>query len=157
MTINAQTVLGANLWLHAFKLRDFARRYHVTELQDRRERLQAKSVPTADNRRQWPTADFPPSPLITHTYISHHTASPRYDVTALHEPQPSSEDSAAIFRSEVVSSGQHCVEHSAWRTRFPFRRLPRLAGLRWRYSNPPPHALHQHCSPSQGPWGCSKC
>jgi hypothetical protein len=24
-------------------------------------------------------------------------------------------------------------------TEFPFRRLLRLAGLRWRYSNPPPH------------------
>jgi hypothetical protein len=26
-------------------------------------------------------------------------------------------------------------------TGFPFRRLLRLAGLRWRYSNPPPHGL----------------
>jgi hypothetical protein len=24
---------------------------------------------------------------------------------------------------------------------FPFRRLPRLAGLRWRYSTPPPHGI----------------
>jgi hypothetical protein len=28
-------------------------------------------------------------------------------------------------------------------TGFPFRRLLRLAGLRWRYSNPPPHAVLQ--------------
>jgi hypothetical protein len=27
-------------------------------------------------------------------------------------------------------------------TGFPFRRLLRLAGLRWRYSNPPPHGPH---------------
>jgi hypothetical protein len=27
-------------------------------------------------------------------------------------------------------------------TGFPFRRLLRLAGLRWRYSKPPPHCLH---------------
>jgi hypothetical protein len=26
-------------------------------------------------------------------------------------------------------------------TEFPFRRLLRLSGLRWRYSNPPPHEL----------------
>jgi hypothetical protein len=29
-------------------------------------------------------------------------------------------------------------------TGFPFRRLLRLAGLRWRYSNPPPHEILQH-------------
>jgi hypothetical protein len=28
-------------------------------------------------------------------------------------------------------------------TGFPFRRLLRLSGLRWRYSNPPPHELPQ--------------
>jgi hypothetical protein len=27
-------------------------------------------------------------------------------------------------------------------TGFPFRRLLRLAGLRWRHSNPPPHGDH---------------
>jgi hypothetical protein len=53
---------------------------------------------------------------------------------------------------------QPCVHHPTWRARslylcppgtgwpsytpgtgFPFRRFLRLAGLRWRYSNPPPH------------------
>jgi hypothetical protein len=29
---------------------------------------------------------------------------------------------------------------------FPFRRLLRLAGLRWRYSTPPPHGIDSICS-----------
>jgi hypothetical protein len=31
-------------------------------------------------------------------------------------------------------------------TGFPYRRLLRLAGLRWRYSSPPPHGLGKHFS-----------
>jgi hypothetical protein len=31
-------------------------------------------------------------------------------------------------------------------TGFPFCRLLRLAGLRWKYSNPPPHGLDPTCS-----------
>jgi hypothetical protein len=44
--------------------------------------------------------------------------------------------SAVIFRSESLRTGDHILSQF-WD--FPFRRLLRLAGLRWRYSTPPPH------------------
>jgi hypothetical protein len=43
-----------------------------------------------------------------------------------------------IFGSESLGSRDH-ISLSQFRN-FPFRRLLRLAGLRWRYSTPPPHA-----------------
>jgi hypothetical protein len=45
--------------------------------------------------------------------------------------------SAVIFGSESNGNRDHILP-SQFRD-FPFRRLLRLAGLRWRYSNPPPH------------------
>jgi hypothetical protein len=51
----------------------------------------------------------------------------------LRHPQPGGPGSCIYIPQEqgdpVIPSG----------TGFPFRRLLRLAGLRWRYSNPPPH------------------
>jgi hypothetical protein len=47
--------------------------------------------------------------------------------------------SAVIFGSESRMTRDHILLS---RIRdFPFRRLLRLAGSRWRYSNPPPHGL----------------
>jgi hypothetical protein len=63
-------------------------------------------------------------PLITrnHTFLSH-----------LRLPQPGGPGSRIYIPQEqggpVIPPG----------TGFPLRRLLRLAGLRWRYSNPPPH------------------
>jgi hypothetical protein len=45
--------------------------------------------------------------------------------------------SAVIFGSESSGNRDHILLSQIWD--FPFRRLLRLAGLRWRYSNPPPH------------------
>jgi hypothetical protein len=75
------------------------------------------------------------------------------DSARLH-PVFTSLDFATIIylRSKVVSLA--CVQPQTWRTRplylcptgtgFPFRRLLRLAGLRWRYSIPPLHGTHTH-------------
>jgi hypothetical protein len=45
--------------------------------------------------------------------------------------------SAVIFVSESLGTCDHILLSQI--RDFPFRRLPRLAGLRWRYSTPPPH------------------
>jgi hypothetical protein len=45
--------------------------------------------------------------------------------------------SAVILCSESRGTRDHILLSQIWD--FPFRRLVRLAGLRWRYSNPPPH------------------
>jgi hypothetical protein len=45
--------------------------------------------------------------------------------------------SAVIFRSKSRGTRDHIL--LAQIRDFPFRRLLRLAGLRWRYSTPPPH------------------
>jgi hypothetical protein len=48
--------------------------------------------------------------------------------------------SAVIFRSESHGTRDHILLSQIWD--FPFRRLLRLARLRWRYSNPPPHEIN---------------
>jgi hypothetical protein len=49
--------------------------------------------------------------------------------------------SAAILRSESHGTRDH-TRILLYQVRdFPFRRLLRLAGLRWRYSSPPPHVI----------------
>jgi hypothetical protein len=45
--------------------------------------------------------------------------------------------SAVILRFEPFVTGDHILLSQIWD--FPFRRLLRLAGSRWRYSTPPPH------------------
>jgi hypothetical protein len=45
--------------------------------------------------------------------------------------------SAVIFWSESLGTRYHILLSQTWD--FPFRRLLRLAGSRWRYSTPPPH------------------
>jgi hypothetical protein len=47
--------------------------------------------------------------------------------------------SAAFLRSESLGTRDHILLSQIWD--FPFRRLLRLAGSRWRYSTPPPHGL----------------
>jgi hypothetical protein len=47
--------------------------------------------------------------------------------------------SAVIFRSESRGTRDHILLSQI--RDFPFRRLLRLAGLRWRYSTPPPHGI----------------
>jgi hypothetical protein len=47
--------------------------------------------------------------------------------------------SAVLLRSESLCSRDHILLSHVWD--FPFRRLLRLAGSRWRYSTPPPHGL----------------
>jgi hypothetical protein len=45
--------------------------------------------------------------------------------------------SAVFLESESLGSHDHILLSQFWD--FPFRRLLRLAGSRWRYSTPPPH------------------
>jgi hypothetical protein len=47
--------------------------------------------------------------------------------------------SAVFLGSEFPGSRDHILLSQIWD--FPFRRLLRLAGSRWRYSTPPPHGL----------------
>jgi hypothetical protein len=47
--------------------------------------------------------------------------------------------SAVIFWSESRRTRGHILLSQIWD--FPFRHLLRLAGSRWRYSNPPPHGF----------------
>jgi hypothetical protein len=47
---------------------------------------------------------------------------------------------SAVFNgSESLGTCDHILLSQIWE--FPFRRLLRLAGSRWRYSTPPPHGL----------------
>jgi hypothetical protein len=48
--------------------------------------------------------------------------------------------SVVIFGSESCGTCDHILLSQI--RDFPFRRLLRLAGLRWRYSSPPPHGSH---------------
>jgi hypothetical protein len=50
--------------------------------------------------------------------------------------------SAVILGSEPLGTRDHILLSQIWD--FPFRRLLRLAGSRWRYSTPPPHNLCQY-------------
>jgi hypothetical protein len=50
--------------------------------------------------------------------------------------------SAVIFRSESRRTRGHILLSQI--RDFPFRRLLRLAGSRWRYSTPPPHGSNSH-------------
>jgi hypothetical protein len=50
--------------------------------------------------------------------------------------------SAVIFGSESRRTRGHILLSQIWD--FPFRRLLRLAGSRWRYSTPPPHGYKLH-------------
>jgi hypothetical protein len=53
--------------------------------------------------------------------------------------------SAVIFLSESRRTRGHILLPQIWD--FPFRRLLRLAGSRWRYSTPPPHGgVIYYCS-----------
>jgi hypothetical protein len=47
--------------------------------------------------------------------------------------------SSVFFGSESLGSGDHILLSQFWD--FPFRRLLRLAGSRWRYTTPPPYGL----------------
>jgi hypothetical protein len=47
--------------------------------------------------------------------------------------------SAVFFGSESLGTHDHLLLSEIWD--FPFRRLLRLAGSRWRYSTPPPHGF----------------
>jgi hypothetical protein len=59
--------------------------------------------------------------------------------------------SSVIFGSESRGTRDHILLPQIRQIRnFPLRLLLRLAGLRWRYSNPPPHGiviLLANCSP----------
>jgi hypothetical protein len=60
---------------------------------------------------------------------------------------------AVIFGSEYRGTRDHNLLSQI--RDFPFRRLLRLAGLRWRYSTPPPHGSHSWlsrltCTPDVG-------
>jgi hypothetical protein len=55
--------------------------------------------------------------------------------------------SAVIFGSECRGARDHILLSQI--RDFPFRRLLRLAGLRWRYSVPPPHRVLPNQSQSQ--------
>jgi hypothetical protein len=60
--------------------------------------------------------------------------------------------SAVIFGSESRGTRDHILLSQIWD--FPFRRLLRLAGLRWRYSTPPPLMLRSRVAliiPRHGP------
>jgi hypothetical protein len=46
---------------------------------------------------------------------------------------------AVFLGSESLGTRDHILLSQIWN--FPFRRLLRLAGSRWRYSTPPPHGL----------------
>jgi hypothetical protein len=46
---------------------------------------------------------------------------------------------AVFLGSESLGTRDHILLSQTWD--FPFRRLLRLAGSRWRYSTPPPHGL----------------
>jgi hypothetical protein len=48
--------------------------------------------------------------------------------------------SAVFLGSESQGTRDHILLSQIWD--FPFRRLLRLAGSRWRYSTPPPHGYH---------------
>jgi hypothetical protein len=48
-----------------------------------------------------------------------------------------------IFGSESRGTREHILLSQIWD--FPFRRLLRLAGSRWRYSTPPPHGFELDC------------
>jgi hypothetical protein len=50
--------------------------------------------------------------------------------------------SVVFLGSESLRSCDHILLSQIWD--FPFRRLLRLAGSRWRYSNPPPHGWYIH-------------
>jgi hypothetical protein len=52
--------------------------------------------------------------------------------------------SADIFGSDSHGTRDHNLLSQI--RDFPFRRLLRLAGLRWRYLTPPPHGIHWICS-----------
>jgi hypothetical protein len=47
--------------------------------------------------------------------------------------------SAVFLGSEFRGTRDHILLYQIWD--FPFRRLLRLAGSRWRYSTPPPHVI----------------
>jgi hypothetical protein len=47
--------------------------------------------------------------------------------------------SAVFLGTKSLGTWDHILLSQIWD--FPFRRLLRLAGLRWRYSTPPPHGL----------------
>jgi hypothetical protein len=49
--------------------------------------------------------------------------------------------SVVFLRSESLGTRDHILLSQIWD--FPFRRLLRVAGSRWRYSNPPPHRHHR--------------
>jgi hypothetical protein len=58
-----------------------------------------------------------------------------------------------VLASAVIFGSESCLRFETpptWRTRyfpgtgFPFHRLLRLTGLRWKYCNPPPHGLTKH-------------
>jgi hypothetical protein len=53
--------------------------------------------------------------------------------------------SAVILGSEFRGSRDHILLSQI--RDFPFRRLLRLAGLRWRYSTPPPHGIFWDVTP----------
>jgi hypothetical protein len=53
---------------------------------------------------------------------------------------------AVIFGSESRGTCDHILLPQI--RDFPFRRLLRLAGLRWRYSNPPPHGISVRLIPA---------
>jgi hypothetical protein len=48
--------------------------------------------------------------------------------------------STVFLRSDSLGTRDHILLSQIWD--FPFRRLLWLAGLRWRYSTPPPHGYH---------------
>jgi hypothetical protein len=50
--------------------------------------------------------------------------------------------SAVIFRSESRGTRDHILLSQI--RDYPFRHLLRLAGLQWRYSNPPPHSIKSY-------------
>jgi hypothetical protein len=54
--------------------------------------------------------------------------------------------SAIFLGSESLGTRDHILLSQIWD--FPFRRLLRLAGSRWRYSTPPPHGGYWSPSPS---------
>jgi hypothetical protein len=55
--------------------------------------------------------------------------------------------SAVFLGSESLGTRNHILLSQIWD--FPFRRLLRLAGSRWRYSTPPPHGLRTQKSKSK--------
>jgi hypothetical protein len=57
-------------------------------------------------------------------------------------------DSEVFLGSESLGTWDHILLSQIWD--FPFRRLLRLAGSRWRYSAPPPHGEGNVLPPSSG-------